>query len=290
MNESQLENERHDVYSIVTQQIIDLLERGTVPWHKPWATGDTLPAKLVSKKAYRGINVFMLAMANYSSPYWLTYKQAKELGGQVRKGETSTLVVFWKIDKKTDEQTKEEKVYRILRYYRVFNVEQCDGIDYPRPEPKLPNFNPIEAAENLAAGMPNPPTLEHKIGAAFYRRDADLVNMPGRETFEREADYYSTLFHELAHATGHDKRLGRLQDSTSGFGSTSYAKEELVAEMTASFLSSLSGILDRTVDNSASYIAAWLEKLRNDRKLVVHAAAAAQKASDYIRGISYGKE
>ncbi len=276
-----------DVYQIVTDRVITLLEQGTVPWHKSWSGGDEFPRNLISGKAYRGINVWLLGCAGYASPYWLSYKQAQDKGGQVRKGEKSSLAVFWKQLKVEDKATKEEKTVRLLRYYRVFNVEQCDGIEYQKPEVKTPDFNPISECERIVSEMPNAPTIEHKEARAWYSRKLDKVNLPARETFDGEPEYYSTLFHELAHSTGHESRLGRLQDENSAFGSSVYAKEELIAEMSAAYLCATGGIVNRTIDNSAAYIASWLKRLKDDRKLVVQAAGAAHRASDYILGVKY---
>jgi antirestriction protein ArdC len=283
-----MSKEKLDVYEIVTDRIIDLLEQGVVPWHKPWAGGSNqLPTNLVSKKAYRGVNVWLLSCSGYASPYWVSYKQATELGGQVRKGEKSTLVVYWKMFENIDKATGEKKTIPMLRYYNVFNVSQCDGISVPDTDtqPKI-DFNPIEEAEKIVASMTKLPKITHVEQQAYYNRSTDHVNMPQKETFQGEAEYYSTLFHELTHSTGHESRLGRFQNVVSKFGDSNYAKEELVAEMGASFLCATAGIVERTLDNSAAYIANWLTKLKNDKKLVVSAAGKAHTACDYILGVS----
>jgi len=275
-----------DVYEIVTDRIIGMLENGVVPWQKSWTTADSAPVNLVSKKNYRGLNVWLLGSAGYASPYWLSYKQATELGGQVRKGEKSTMVVFWTQFETLDKASGKKKNIPLLRYYNVFNVQQVDGIEYPKPEDtKKIDFCRIAEAEKLVVNMPQKPTILHGEQRAYYNRASDYVNMPQKDSFDKEENYYSVLFHELTHATGHESRLGRLQDSVSGFGSTSYAKEELVAEMGASYLCATAGIVDRTIDNSAAYIANWLTALKNDKKLVVSAAGKAQKAVDFILGI-----
>jgi antirestriction protein ArdC len=279
---------RNDVYQIVTDRVISLLESGTVPWRKPWAGGDQFPMNLASGKAYRGVNVWLLSCAGFSSPYWVSYKQAQDRGGSVRKGEKSSLAVFWKRLETTDKATGEKKTIPMLRYYRVFNVEQCDGVDYPKPEAREVTFNPIAAAESIVAAMPAPPAITHNEARAYYQRESDRVNMPKRETFAAETEYYSTLFHELIHATGHESRLGRLANESTNFGSSTYAKEELLAEMGAAYLNATAGILHSNIDNSAAYIASWLKRLKDDRKLVVMAAAAAQRASDFILGKTYG--
>jgi antirestriction protein ArdC len=279
---------RNDVYQIVTDRVIALLEAGTVPWRKPWAGGDAqFPKNLVSGKEYRGVNIWLLSCAGFSSPYWVSYKQAQARGGSVRKGEKSSIAVFWKRFETADKATGEKKTIPMLRYYRVFNVEQCEGVEYPKPEARAVTFDSIAAAESIVAAMPGPPEITHNEARAYYQRSNDRVNMPKRETFDKGEEYYSTLFHELIHATGHESRLGRLQNDKSNFGSSTYAKEELLAEMGASYLNAQAGIVETVIDNSAAYIASWLGRLKEDRKLVVSAAAAAQRASDWILGKTY---
>lgn len=283
---------RGDVYQIVTDRVITLLEAGTVPWRKPWVGGEAqFPVNLASGKRYRGINVWMLSMSGYSSPYWVSYKQCQARGGQVRKGEKSSIATFWK-RLELDDTTKAsgKRFVPMLRYYNVFNVEQCDGIEYPKPAAvQVSDFEAITAAESIVEAMPGRPQVTHNEARAYYQRSADRVNMPKRETFSKPAEYYSTLFHELVHATGHESRLARLANENANFGSSTYAKEELLAEMGASYLNAQAGILHGVIDNSAAYIASWLQKLRDDRKLVVSAAAAAQRATDYILGKSYAE-
>jgi antirestriction protein ArdC len=280
--------ERGDIYQIVTDRIIALLEQGTVPWHKPWVGGGLMiPRNLVSKKAYRGVNVFMLGAAGYGSPWWVSYKQALALGGHVKQGEKAHIAVFWKPLEVEDKESKSGKMktVRLIRYYNVFNVEQCDGIKYPKPEKRSKKFDPIAEAEKIVSEMPNQPTITHNEQRAYYNRAGDIVNMPKADTFDKEVDYYGTLFHELTHSTGHESRLHRSSlTESAGFGTETYAKEELVAEIGASFLAANAEILDRTVNNSASYIAGWLKRLRNDNKLVVQAASQAHRAVDYILG------
>ncbi len=277
------------VYNIVTDRVLSLLEHGVVPWKRPWAGGEP-PANLVSKKPYRGINPFLLASTGYASPYWLTFKHAQQRGGNVRTGEKATPVIFWKRwqTERTDPDTGESaKVSMpILRYYNVFNAEQCDGID--APELTTAEFHPIERCESVVSEMPSPPTITHGEPRAWYRPLTDTVNMPRPELFVGPQEYYSTLFHELTHATGHVSRLGRpgIED-IQPFGSADYSREELVAEMGAAFVCGFCGIETATIENSAAYINGWLRKLRDDHKLVVVAAAQAQRAADCIRGITW---
>jgi len=270
------------VYQIITEQIIRQLESGVAPWHKPWAT--ELPKNIVSKREYRGINVFLLASLGYGSPYWLTYKQATELGGNVRRGEHGTKVVFWKFDKHETEDAAGQTVERtsaILRYYTVFNLEQCDGISPLGPSRTV---NPIAECERIVAEMPNAPRFEQDC-RAWYRPSTDAVGMPARNTFDSAEAYYSTLFHELTHSTGHASRFGRDGiEQLNTFGSESYSKEELVAEMGAAMLAGFAGIERSTLANSAAYLKSWIDVLKADSRMVVFAASQAQKAADYILG------
>jgi len=289
-----------DVYTRITQRIIDQLEEGTVPWQKPWRI--SLPKNFVSKKTYRGINLLMLAFAGYSSSCWATFKQIKRAGGSVNKGEKATPVVYWNWvpskrsrnveDKKEPSAANEEPKGHsaevhvpFLRYYHVFNLEQTSGIDLPEEEQET-EFEPIKACEKLVSGMPDQPPINFDGGGrAFYRPITDSVHLPRPSSFKSAEEYYSCLFHELIHSTGHKTRLAR--DGVVGnnhFGTEKYSKEELVAEIGASFLSGMSGIEKATIDNSASYISGWLKALKDDRKLVVVAAAQSQKAVDYIKG------
>ncbi len=275
---------RASVYEIVTEQVIKQLESGVAPWRKPWHT--LPPANLISKKPYRGINVFLLGFSGYGSQYWLTFNQAKQLGGNVRRREHGTKIVFWKCNTRETETADgeiEERRSAFLRYYTVFNFEQTEGL---KALLRLPPAFPIESAEEIVAGMPNPPAFEQDSRAA-YIPSRDKVTMPFRTAFDSQAEYYSTLFHELTHSTGHAKRLGREGlEKLQPFGSEDYSKEELVAEMGSAMLCGVAGIEQATISNSAAYLRSWINKLKADSRLVVSAARAAQEAADYIRGES----
>lgn len=278
------------VYQIVTDRVAQQLQQGVVPWQKPWQAGFTVPANLVSKRAYRGLNVFLLAAQGYGSPWWATFKQIKDLGGSVRKGERGTCVVFWKFPGQQDVEVGEDPERKtrkapLLRYYTVFNVEQADGI----PAEKIPTAaakasvqESLEAAELVLADMPQAPAVHHVAGdSAHYNPAQDSVTMPLRSQFPIAARYFSTLYHELIHATGHVSRLDRTFGKT--FGDQQYAREELIAEMGAAFLAAEVGLVDATIVQSASYIATWLQRLEQDATLVVVAAGRAQRAVDFIR-------
>src|SRR5579859_7163802 len=208
-----------DVYAIVTEKIINLLESGIVPWRKPWiSTG--LPRNLVSKKPYKGVNYFLLSATKYVSPFWLTYRQARELGGHVRKGEESTIVIFWKVEdsKRSNEDLEVEETDDknrrrfLLRYYRVFNLEQCElpqAVLDKLPKVKMQEHTPIRACAEIIGCMPNAPEIQHTGSKAFYSALTDRVTLPPPELFTSPEEYYASGFHELIHSTGHQKRLSR---------------------------------------------------------------------------------
>ena len=279
---------RSSVYDQITDRIIAMLESGTVPWRKPWKSESIFPRNLVSKKAYRGINVFLLHAMGYESPFWLTFRQALELGGNVRKGEKACPVVFWKrIDIEGRELGEKQKI-PMLRYYHVFNLAQCDGIKiFPAPAIDTPSISLPAKPEEILLHMPERPEIQHGMRKAYYSLSADIVGMPDKSQFETGAAYYATLFHELVHSTGHRTRLNRpTVTENAGFGSDPYSKEELIAEMGAAFLCGQAGI-ESTLENSAAYLAGWLEQLRNDKTLIIQAAAQAQKAADFILGVKF---
>jgi antirestriction protein ArdC len=271
------------VYQLITDRIIKTLEAGTIPWRKPWS-GSSGSMNLISKKEYRGVNRFLTDCAPFSSKYWLTFKQAKQLGGQVKKGSKSTPVIYWNMIKKQDSKTGKEKTIPFLRYYNVFNVEQTT-VEAPEESGPTIDFQPIEKAESIVQGYKDSPEIEFKEQAAFYRPANDSINMPKPETFTSPEEYYSTLFHEMTHSTGHESRLKREGiTNLNFFGSHSYSKEELVAEMGAAFLCSECKIEQKILDNSAAYIQSWLRKLRNDNKLLISASGQAEKAAKHILG------
>jgi antirestriction protein ArdC len=292
-----------DVYQIVTDKIISLLEVGTIPWRKPWVTSNGIPRNLISNKEYRGINLMLLGCQDYSSPYWLSYKQVIAKHGTVRKGEKASQVVFYLIhsargaggsvepDTNSDpaltnaalkKQGRQKSAF-ILRYYNVFNLEQCEGIAAPPSESVTYQFTAIEKADQIVTGMKNPPAISYGGNRASYSAGSDMIRMPFGERFEKGEEYYSVLFHELGHSTGHQSRLDRKEVmEQNNFGSQDYSAEELCAEMSASMLCAVAGISNETIELSASYIESWLSAFRTNKKMLVFAAAKAQKAADYI--------
>lgn len=271
-------------YQIITDKMIEALESGVVPWRRPWTPTDA--PRNIRGTFYRGVNKLLLQWAQikagYKSNTWLTPKQAIELKANF-KGQKTTMVVFWKIGKAIDRESGEEKKTFLLRYYNVLNVEQCEGLTLPADPEQIP-IDPIESAEAVYSHMQNAPRLEHGGDSAFYSPSLDFVQMPPRDTFKSAEGYYATLFHELAHSTGHATRLGRFTaDHSHNFGGQDYSKEELVAEMTSNFVCSTIGI-QNDFDNSAAYINSWIQALKNEKTWIVSAAAKAEKAADYILG------
>jgi antirestriction protein ArdC len=283
------------VFDVVTGRLIEALERGTVPWRKEWdAPGFRMPLNLTSGKPYHGINFFLLSLAGetFGSPYWLTFRQALERGGHVRKGAQGVPVFFWKVlDRKAPDSEAgpdSEQAGRrfVARYYTVFNVEQCDGIEYPKPERTTRDIPAVESCDRIVVSYAAGPQIRHGASGASYAPIGDVVRMPDRTAFHSPEGYYATLFHELIHSTGHPKRLARFSEDSPPppFGSPDYSREELVAELGAAFLCAQAGISNATIANSAAYLAGWLRVLKTDKRAVVLAAGAATKAAATISG------
>lgn len=277
-----------DVYAIINEKIIEQLDMGTIPWLKPWTDGG-IPQNLITKRRYHGINVMLLAMEGFEHNQFITFKQLNEIGGKVRKGEKGHLVVYWKVEKRTPESEPQIasdaiKQKAILRYYYVFNVSQCEKI----PEKYIPEARQASElinCEAILSAMPQKPVIKHKEQSAYYNPKEDFINMPKKRSFKTDASYYSTLFHELVHSTGHASRLNRRTLSEMAkFGSEIYSQEELVAEMGTCYMQSFAGITSE-FQRSTAYIQGWLEKLKNDRLFIFQAASAAQKATDFILNV-----
>jgi len=277
-----------NVYEIVTERIIKMVEeKGHLPWQRPWNVNESFPVNIERPtKSYQGINFWILLSAGFKSPFWLTSKQAKKFGGRIKYAEwkKSTLIVFWKF---LDDKETEGKKIPMLRYYYVYNIEQAEGIDPKRipviTENSKLEFDPIDECEKILSDMPMPITMvQHGKTKAYYSPWEDKIGMPDKTDFVSIEEYYSTLFHEFIHATGHETRTNRKGAFGAGFGREKYSKEELVAEIGTCFLCHTAGIENKTMDNSVAYIGAWLKKLKNDPRMIVFAASQAQKATDYI--------
>lgn len=291
---------RRDIYQEVTDRILALLDQGTVPWRHPitrTAAGDGFPKSVSTGRRYRGINVFLLLATAWSrgfeSSYWYTFPQARQRGGHVRRGEQSTLVVFWKQYATADRETGEAIQVPVLRHYHVFNAAQIEGVVPPDAVPldgNLPPIEPLVAAERIVAGYPRPPTIERRGNRACYFPVPDRIEIAPPERFVNRESFYVSLFHELVHASGHKSRLARnIGEKLAPFGSPDYSKEELVAEMGAAFLAAHAGIGPPTIEQSAAYIDGWRRKLHDDKKFIVQAAAAAQRAADYILRVNFNE-
>ncbi|TGE14989.1 ArdC family protein [Hymenobacter elongatus] len=278
---------RLDVYQIVTDRVIAALETGQIAWRKPWHAAYGMPRNYVSGRAYTGINAFLLHLVG-GTPFFLTFRQARELGGNIRKGAKGMPVIYYNLTTRTDKQTGEEEKTPFIKYYTVFSADDVEGVAITLPEqPQDRTHEPLAAAEALVANWTSCPRIEHREPQAYYAPGPDFVNVPRPETFTSGEAYYSTLFHELTHATGHPSRLDRpdLAEALRPSGRAGYAREELTAEMGAAFLCGHAGLdPGATLENTAAYLQFWLEQLRGDKKLVVQAASRAQRAAELIVG------
>ena len=265
------------VYEIVTERIIEKLKQGEIPWRRPW---NAYPAvNWVTQKPYRGINQLLLDPGEYA-----TWNQVKKAGGRVKKGAKSHMVTFWKlIEVKNEDEEGVVETIPFLRYYRVFNIKDCEGLESKR---KVETFDhdPIEEAEKIIEGYPDAPEITFAPGRAFYRPSDDIISIPEKSDFEQVEEYYSTIFHEMVHSTGHKNGWAGMELQSCLPSVATIYKEELVAEIGAAMLCGLAGIEQETLDNSAAYVQGWLKKLEGDSKFIVSAANQAQKAADYIAG------
>jgi antirestriction protein ArdC len=273
-----------NIYEIVTQKIIEKLEAGVIPWRKPWTNANAV--NWVTQKPYRGINTMLLEPGEYA-----TFKQISDAGGKVKKGAKSQIIVFWKWLEKENTEGEIDKI-PFLTYYRVFEINtQVEGLQSKRQTQTF-EHDPIQEAEAIFKGYINAPDYTFQPGRAVYYPTLDKINCPPLKDFTKAEEFYSTLFHEMVHSSGHKSRLSRSGITTKGvaFGDEVYSKEELVAEMGSSMLCAVAGIDNSTIENSASYIHSWLRALKNDKSLVVQASSQAQKAADYILGIKPGSK
>ena len=276
-----------DIYAAVTDRIVQQLEQGVIPWHKPWTGIQSGAVSGTTGKPYSLLNQMLLGKPGE----WYTWNQIQKLGGKVRKGEKSSMVVFWKQTaiKEEDPATGEkvERLIPMLKYFNVFHVDQCEGIEAKAIDPDAADPATDETADSIISDYLNRSgvTLEHRKGdEAFYRPADDRVVLPLREQFQSMAEYYSTAFHELTHSTGHSSRLNRLTGKAF-FGNEEYSREELVAEIGAAALLNHCGIETAgSFKNSTAYIQSWLRALRNDKKMIVSASGAAAKAFEMITG------
>jgi antirestriction protein ArdC len=279
------------LYDDITGRIVSELEKGAIPWVKPWKADSTAEKNFFSGKSYQGINRLLTGMSSmvngYSNPNWATYKQWQGAGVQVKKGEKGTQIVFFKpVQKPEQTETGEDAVsYCVMRGYTVFNIEQTDKAIPSDTESEGKAFNPIPACEDRI--VKTGAIISHGGDAAFYAPSVDRIQMPNKSAFDTESHYYATAFHELTHWTGAKHRLDRNLEK-GRFGNPAYAFEELVAEMGAAFLCGDHGIQGEL--RHAGYIQSWLKCLKDDSKAIFKAAAMAQKASDYIKELDATKQ
>jgi antirestriction protein ArdC len=281
-----------DLYQSVTTRILAELENGAVPWLKPWSAtaGANVPCNAVTNRPYSGCNVILLWMAQaagFPLPRFLTYRQAQEAGGNVRKGEHGYRVYFVKqleVREKDESGDDETRLVPMLREYTVFNVAQCDGLPEKiiQPQPiKVRNRDERDGLADVFMAATRA-DIREGFGEAYYRPSDDYVSLPPFVSFKSADSFYNTAFHELGHWTGHTSRLAR--DLKNRFGDRQYAAEELIAELAAAFLCA-----EFSFDNDlrhAGYIAHWIELLRHDKKAFFTAASKAQTAADYLRGLA----
>lgn len=292
---------KQDIYQKVTDKIIADLEQGELTWLKPWSAGN-LDGRIVKPlrhngMAYSGINVLMLwgagLEAGFISPYWMTFKQAKELGAHVKKGERGNQVVYANTLTKTEEQedgSEEERKIPFMKAYTVFNVEQIEGLPehyYAKPEPVIEEAQRIDHADKFFAA--SGANVRHGGNRAFYSGGSDHVQMPPFECFHSPESYYATLAHELTHWTKHPKRLDR-EFGRKKWGDEGYAREELVAELGAAFLCADLGLTPEAGTDHAAYIQSWLKVLKDDKRAIFSAAAHAQRAADILHSFQASTE
>ena len=274
-----------NVYEIVTSRILDQLDKGVIPWRKTWNGSE--PRNYITQKTYRGINLLLLPFGGE----YATFKQIKEAGGYVKKGEKSHMIVFFKMMENQNGETGELETFPYLKYSNVFHISQCEGIESKREPISATNNNePAEAAQTIIDGYISRTGVKIDLmqgsNKACYSPVDDTITMPVIGQFDTSNDFYSVFFHEAAHSTGHETRLKRLEKAAA-FGSHSYSKEELVSEIAACMLMNFTQIeIPETFENSVSYIKSWSAKLKEDKKMIVTAANAAQKATDLILGIT----
>jgi antirestriction protein ArdC len=278
-----MKKSKKSVYEIITSKIIGIIESsGELPWSKKWADMPT-PYNYKSGRAYSGLNM-MLCRSMFDDPRFLTFKNIKELGGKLKKGSNGVPIIFWmwtfynEDNKRVKEHESWVKKIPFLRYYTAFNASDVEGIEFEEiktTEGLTEHTTSEEWIKNLSVN------IKHKPGGAFYSPARDIVNMPELKMFEDEASYYSTLFHEVGHWTGHKTRMDRFESGTY-FGNEKYSKEELVAEMFSCFARNKFGIeTEDTKMNSAAYIKGWLKALKNDPKMIISASSKATKAFEF---------
>ena len=290
--------ETKNVYQMVTDRIVKNLEKGVIPWQKPWCGNGSAAINYVTRQEYSPLNQWLLGRPGE----WLTWSQIHKLGGSVKKGAESSIIVFYcaqtsRKETRVNEQGEEETVnvikkydFPVLKYYRVFHIDDCNGIE-SKLDVTTRNNNPIESAESIIDGY-----LKREEGLqfintlmtdeAYYSPSKDLVQVPCLSQYDVVEEYYSTAFHELVHSTMKEGRCNRRSEGTNArFGSEEYSREELVAEIGSAMLCQIAGLdCEKAFNNSVAYLKSWLKALKNDNKMIIWAASRAEKAAKYIQG------
>ncbi|KAA3595839.1 MAG: DUF1738 domain-containing protein [Calditrichaeota bacterium] len=289
--------QRDKIFEKVTNSVIALLEKcekegRTLSWCKTWKS--EFPQNLVSQKNYRGVNIITASltclMNDWERPLFLTFNQVRKLKGKVKKGSHSIPIIFTELKKKEIGEFDEHndpvtKNYLVYKLFSVFNVSQTEGLEEHIPELVVKEHQPIQEAERIVKNMQNCPEIKIKGQRCFYNPVKDFVGMPKKELFTEVEEFYSALFHELVHSTGHKSRLNRPEVmNQTMFGDEDYSQEELTAELGASYICAVLGIEQKTIENSTAYIQGWLSALRNDKNLLIKSASLSQKAVNYILG------
>lgn len=289
-------NTTQDIYDSITTRILESLETGVIPWRKPWE--DSMPVIGQHRNAftghvYSGANAILTYLGGYRDPRWCTYHQAEQAGGHVRKGEKSTRLIFMKSVRKTDERTGEVSYQQYARAFWAFNVEQCEGLDLPPAPDMKPPAQDLsglhEESERVILDYIERSGVRFKQNGnrATYHPEWDSVTVPPFESFTTPEGYYSVVFHELAHSTGHHSRLDRFNKSSAeaAHGKEEYSREELVAELGSCFCLAAVGLSSPDLErNQEAYIAGWAKALRDDRRMIVSASSQAWRAADLILG------
>jgi len=267
---------KNNIYEKITNLILAKLAAGVIPWRKSWIA--LAPKNFLSKNTYQGINFLLLSLSDNPCQYFITFKQCKDKGGHILKGSTGAPVLFWKI---IENKTNGDE-FPLIRYSTVFNLAQTSLFEV-QPE----EAGTLQTAQELFKNLAHVPQIKHNVSRAFYSPALDYISLPPLSQFETEAEYYSALFHEIIHSTGHSKKLNRFNPA--GFThDEKYSFEELVAELGSAFLCSMCGI-DNTIENSAAYIQGWSRKLKSDDKLILRASTKAKNAVNYLLNISASK-
>ncbi len=276
-----MEKAKFDIYEVITSKIIESLEAGNIPWLKPWKNGGhkstmaNLPYNGATGRNYNGMNLLLLGCTDYAVNAWYSFKQVKDLGGNVKAGEKSTMVIYWQFNEKVEDNGEVKRI-PFCRYYNVFNYAQCENLPFPKQQPFVPvEYTDIDALVINDLGI----ALNHGGDRAYYAPASDRIQMPALSQFTDTEHYKAKLLHELTHSTGYASRCNR--DFKGRFGDAAYAFEELVAELGSAFLSSHFQV-EPMLQHNAGYIQSWLKVLKDDKRAIITASSQATKACQWV--------